>query len=203
MQVAVEGAERLVEQQQPRLGRQRAGQRHPLGLAARQRGHPATLVAGQPDELEQLAPRARRMRLGPVPACAARRPRWRRRPCAGTAGGPGTRGRCRGGGAARRPGPRRPSRPGRRRARASPAITRSSVLLPRPLGPRSATTSPVATVSDRSSSTVRPLEADGDVVDGQHQNVLSAPAAEAIDDEDHDRGHDHQDGRQRVGLARR
>src|SRR4051812_28272846 len=38
----------------------------------------------------------------------------------------------------------------------SPAITRSKVLLPAPEAPRTATTSPRSTCSDRSSSTARP-----------------------------------------------
>ena len=54
VQLAVERAERLVEQEQAGLGRQRAGQRHPLRLAARQRRHAAALEAGQPDQGEQL-----------------------------------------------------------------------------------------------------------------------------------------------------
>ena len=50
----VEGAERLVEHQQAGLRRERAGQRDPLGLAARQRGDLALLEAGQPNQSQHL-----------------------------------------------------------------------------------------------------------------------------------------------------
>ena len=61
-QALVEGAERLVEQQDRRPHHQRAGQRHPLLLAAGQlRGHPPGIVG----ELHQLQRRgdARRLAL--------------------------------------------------------------------------------------------------------------------------------------------
>ena len=48
-----------------------------------------------------------------------------------------------------------PARRGRRRARASPATTRSSVVLPPPLGPCTATISPSATARSTPSSTAR------------------------------------------------
>src|SRR3954447_14890507 len=52
----------------------------------------------------------------------------------------------------------------------SPAITRSNVLLPAPEAPRTATTSPPSTCSDRSSSTARP------------SNVTVMPIASSIID---------------------
>ena len=50
----VEGAERLVEQQHARLDRERAGERHALALAARELARVALVVAGEPDDAEQL-----------------------------------------------------------------------------------------------------------------------------------------------------
>ncbi len=52
---AVERAERLVEEEHARLGRERAGERDALLLAARERSHRAPLEAGEADEVEQLA----------------------------------------------------------------------------------------------------------------------------------------------------
>ena len=59
----VERRERLVEQQRPRLARQRACERHALALAARERGRPAV---GQVRHV-------RSARAGPSPAAGARR----------------------------------------------------------------------------------------------------------------------------------
>ena len=53
-QAAVERAERLVEQQQPRLDGQRPGQRHPLALPSRQRAGQPPGVPLEADEVEQL-----------------------------------------------------------------------------------------------------------------------------------------------------
>ena len=84
--VRVERAERLVEQQHARLDRQRAGQRHPLALAARELV--GTLLA--PRRSARRAPAARRRaRLisGLAVACgsAGRTRRSRARSCARTA----------------------------------------------------------------------------------------------------------------------
>ena len=62
VELAVEGAERLVEQQQAGRRGERPGQRHPLGLAAGQRGHAAALEAR----------RARRGRAARPPAGGSR-----------------------------------------------------------------------------------------------------------------------------------
>ena len=66
-QTGVERRERLVEQQQPRLGRQRAGQRDPLALAAGEGGGQPVAVPRQADQLEQLGHPGRRVR-GPAQA---------------------------------------------------------------------------------------------------------------------------------------
>ena len=55
----VERPERLVEQQHPRVAGQGAGERRPLGHAARDLARPMAGEGRQPDELEQLARRAR------------------------------------------------------------------------------------------------------------------------------------------------
>ena len=52
--VGVQRAERLVEQQHAGLDGERAGERHALALAARELRRVALVVAGQPDEPEQL-----------------------------------------------------------------------------------------------------------------------------------------------------
>lgn len=53
-QPPVELAERLVEHQEPGPGREGAGQRHPLLLAAGERGDGPPLGPGEADEVEQL-----------------------------------------------------------------------------------------------------------------------------------------------------
>ena len=58
-ELAVERAERLVEEQHRRVVDQGPGQGDPLLLAARQLPGPAPLVPGQPHELERLADAAR------------------------------------------------------------------------------------------------------------------------------------------------
>jgi len=66
----VQRRQRLVQQQQPRMGGQRAGQRDPLRLPA---GQPPRLdgrVVGQPHPLQQI--RRARPRLGLGHAVAAR-----------------------------------------------------------------------------------------------------------------------------------
>ena len=68
-QLGVQGGERLVEQDDARPAGEGARQRHPLLLAAGQLVRPAPGdVAGEPDELEQLA------HPGPVPALGAGEP---------------------------------------------------------------------------------------------------------------------------------
>ena len=145
VQVAVERAQRLVEQEQARLGREGAGQRHPLRLAPGQRGHLAALVAGQADQREQLG--HPRVDLGAWPALhpQAEADVAARRRGAGTAGCPGTSARSRRwwGGTPARSSPSHATRPAS--GRSSPAITRSRVVLPPPLGPCTATISPSAT----------------------------------------------------------
>ena len=63
--LGVERAERLVEQQHARLDRERARQRHPLALAARELVGVALGVAAEADDAEQLVDaRARRASFG-------------------------------------------------------------------------------------------------------------------------------------------
>ena len=52
--LGVERAERLVEQQHLRVDGERAGQRHPLALAAGELRRVAVLEAVEPDDLEQV-----------------------------------------------------------------------------------------------------------------------------------------------------
>ena len=60
----VQRAERLVQQQHARLDRERAGERHALALAAGELVRVAVLVAGEPDDAEQLADLLSDLRLG-------------------------------------------------------------------------------------------------------------------------------------------
>ena len=154
----VEGGQRLVEQQHPGLGGERPGQRHPLGLPARQRGR-----AGRPPGRARPTRSSSSWARGPGlgggarPGPAARTRRCRGRSGGGTAGGPGRPRRSVG----RRWGRSTPAA-GSSRTRPStvmrpasmgwrPATARRSVVLPAPLGPSTATTSPSAT----STSTAR------------------------------------------------
>ena len=59
---AIDGGERLVEQQHGGLARQRPGQRHPLTFAAGQFVRPPVDLPGQVDQSQQRAPRARAVR---------------------------------------------------------------------------------------------------------------------------------------------
>ena len=145
----VQRGERLVEQQQRRVDRERPGQRDPLGLPAGELAGLAPGVArpGRPGPASAAAwsrasaPVARRGGAGRTRRCPARSG-------AGRAGSPGTPRRS---GAA--PAVRSAARSGRRAASpsrvmcpavsgSSPASARSAVVLPAPLGPSSATTSP-------------------------------------------------------------
>ena len=168
-QGAVEGGQGLVEQQEPGCRGERAGQGDALPLAAGQGRDAAVLVAGQPDELEQL--RDARARSGR----AGRRRRSRRRSGARRAARPGTSARTRAGARARRPARRRPTRRCRRPAVRGPATARSSDDLPQPDGPSSATTEPGATSRETPSTAGRRAVPDDDVP--QRQTVHHSPPA--------------------------
>ena len=142
-QLGVEVAERLVEEDDARLGHQRPGQRHPLLLPAGELGRRAPLESRELHEIAAPWPRARAPpragRRAPAadsprcrtPSCAAR---WRRSgtPCPARAS----------------PGERRCPSPGTTPASSPmlispvsgisrPTMQRSSVVLPQPLGPSS------------------------------------------------------------------
>ena len=87
---AVERAERLVEHEEARLRSERAGERDPLLLAARERGHRAAVEPVEVDEGEHLLDAAPALLPSIGLACAGRTRRCRPRPCAGTARSPGT-----------------------------------------------------------------------------------------------------------------
>ena len=69
----VEGAEWLVEEQHLRLGRERAGQPHPLALAARELGGIAVAEALELDEVKQLVDAFADLGPRPLPHLRARR----------------------------------------------------------------------------------------------------------------------------------
>ncbi len=60
----VERAERLVEQQHPRLDRERARQRHALALTAGELGRVALGVAGEADDFSSSSTRAAILSFG-------------------------------------------------------------------------------------------------------------------------------------------
>ena len=149
--VGVERAERLVEQQDLGLDGQRAGERHALALAAGELGRVARLVAVEADDLQQLVDLRRDLGLRPLAdaqaegdvvahghvlergvvledeADAALLRRHAGRVAAGDLDG------------------------ARSSGASSPAMTRSSVDLPEPLGPSSAVSEPSSTSSETSS----------------------------------------------------
>ena len=134
----IERHERLVEQQQIGLDREGARQRH----AARQ---PERKLAGIMIAMRREPQRLRTARRARHRSPAARRAARSARPCAtAAAAAPGTP--CR---ACRAPGSSTlPSK-----SRSSPAMIRSSVVLPQPDGPTSAATSPLARLNASSPST--------------------------------------------------
>ena len=148
----VERAERLVHQQHRRVVDERAHDRHALLHAAGELPRIAVLEAAETDQREEIE-RHRSVRARPS---AARRPaaaRCRARCARGTAPATGRRRRCRG--AARRSGcrarsPRPPSGGSR------PARILSSVDLPQPDGPTTATNSPSPTAKLIRSRAVTP-----------------------------------------------
>ena len=164
-QVDVQAGEGLVQQQQARLRRQRARQRHALLLAARQLVRRAPGGVRQAHQVQHLLHALRRARRAAGRRC--RRPRCRPRSGAGTARSPGTPCRC---GAAPAPGacrlaasdsvsPAIVTRPAAQRS--SPATARSSEVLPQPEGPISTPILPGASPSDTASTAARPLLAPG------------------------------------------
>ena len=170
-------AERLVEQQQPGLGGEGTGERDPLLLAARQRGD----RAGARSRAARRGRAARRpvrprCRAGAGPACAGRSRRCRATSRCGNElvvlehqpeAAPVRR---HAGQVARRPSTRGPASGSCR-----PATTRSSVLLPLPLGPSSAHDLARRPPSRSTpSSTVPPVEANGDVLEPPASELRSA-----------------------------
>ena len=78
----VERAERLVEQQDLRLDGQRARERHPLALAARQLGRVALAEAVQLHQRQQLVDLAAPLSFGDLADAQAERDVARARSCA-------------------------------------------------------------------------------------------------------------------------
>ena len=162
----VERRDRLVEDQHARLGRQRAGDRDPLALAARQRARQRARSGARRGRPARPA-RARAPRALPRPSRrgAAAAPRRSRRRRSGAGRGSST-------GPGRRSAPRRRAlrrsraeRGGRRAvaaagarscppsARSSPTIILATVVLPEPDSPTIASEPPAATPRTTTSST--------------------------------------------------
>ena len=141
----VEGAERLVEQQQPRREGERAGEADALRLAAGEACAAAPVgELAEAEPLQPLAPRARGARPRGTPREAQAGLDVARARCRARSSG-----RCRT--AALRARTLRRRWPAGRRRRTSPAVgarrppaTRSSVDLPAPLAPSTASVSPAA-----------------------------------------------------------
>ena len=138
-QLDVERRERLVEEDERRVGGERPRERHPLALAARELVRHPLLEAGEPDQLEQLGDARRRAAVpavepeGDVAADAqVREERALLRDVADAA----PLRRDEGARAFDHPAPSAIVPPS---ARSKPAISRSSVVLPLPDAPRIAT----------------------------------------------------------------
>ena len=140
----VERAERLVRQEQRRLAHQRARQRHALLLAARKRVRPGILAAGQADIGERRPPPLGRIRMAQADGDVLQR-------VSQGSSRESWNSTDRFSGTSMLPCPSTSS--------SSAASARSSVLLPEPLRPISATNSPAAMSSETSSSTTRPENA--------------------------------------------
>ena len=145
----IECTERFVQQQHLRLDGQRPRERRPLPLAAGKLRREPLAEAVQVAPSPAIRGRGDRSRPSPAALCAAalacRTPRFRKCSCGGRARSAETRSRR---GAGRPGGWRRPLRGSgsasacRPTGVSSPAMIRSSVVLPEPLGPKSATSSP-------------------------------------------------------------
>ena len=158
--LGVERAEGLIEQQHLGLVRERARHRDALLLAAGELRRQALVHAlrAPPAAAAPCAARgASRAR-----SCAARAARTRccpPRSCAGTARSSGTPARRRARARRRASRRARAARCGRDRRRSGPAMARSRVLLPLPLGPSSTKNSPSPMSSETSLTTGTPCSA--------------------------------------------
>ena len=126
--VRVESGERLVEQQDPGVARERARERDPLPLAARDRRRPGVGEVADAEALEQLAcPRpCRRTRRSPrTLRCGKSAYSWKTRPTRRRSGGTSMP-------LAVSSQRSSPSRTTPRSGRRSPAIARSTLDLPAP-----------------------------------------------------------------------
>ena len=85
----------------------------------------------------------------------------------------------------------------------SPAMTRSSVVLPEPLGPSTVTISPLDTSSDAPSTTASPSNRTVTFSTRSSSEPPAAVHADPLDEEDGDDGDGHEHDRERVGLRRR
>ena len=162
--LGVEGRERLVEQQRPRAGRQRPGQRHPLRLPAGQRSRrstsarpPAPRAASHasacgvgPRARRAPRPAGRRRRCRPRPSSRNSRRSWNTTPIERCS--VGTKVPC-GRLVEHAPVERDATRRQREQAAAAPA---AGVVLPAPFGPSTASVSPGARRVRSTSSTSAP-----------------------------------------------
>ena len=90
-ELAVERAQRLVEQQHAGPVDECPGERHPLLLAARELARLAVGEMGHLDHVERIADAVGDLRLRHTASAATRRPRSRRRSCGGTGRSSGRR----------------------------------------------------------------------------------------------------------------
>ena len=198
----VERAEGLVEQQHPRLHRQRARQRHALALAAGELRRVAVGEAVEAAPARAARRRAPDLLLGPL---ADRQPERdvvahghvleRRRSA-------GRRSRRRGAAAATAVASSPPITTRPRRAPRGPAMMRSSVDLPLPLGPSSAVSEPSGTSSETSSSATKSPNRFDDVLDRDaHQRPLLRGSRRFIAEQRDEREQGEHD-RRGVGAGR-
>ena len=184
-QGGVERRERLVEQQRVAVREQQAAERHPVPLAAGQPGGHRREQPVDPErggDLGQLDARRptppagpSRPRVGQVGADRQvreqpRDPAAAARPAAPTAAPRPRASRW-------RSAPARPARPARDAGATRPAITSSTVVLPAPDGPNSATRSPSATSSAAADGEVAAVSLDVDVQHARSRRRRPAAAA--------------------------
>ena len=216
--LGVERAERLVEQQHLRLGRERAGQRDALPLAAGElrrdsgrRGRRAGPASSSSWTRRRISASAGRWPRG---ARAGRRRRSRRPSCGGRARSAGRRSRRCVARRARRVASSPSNSTVPRSATSSPAMMRSSVVLPEPDGPSSASSAPSATVKLTSFSATKLPNVLRDAVDVDAHDgpvgtssagapVVARCASRRSTPALHDQGHEGQQRQQRRDGERR
>ena len=173
-----EAERRLVEEQQPRLGDERAGDRELLLLAAGQRPRREARTSAAAPGTARARARARRPRAPGRGSRSCRAPGSRPRSASRRCAGPRRRARSRGGRSPRSRA-RRAARRGRRSrpptAATRPTIAASVVDLPAPFGPTRPTISPSPTSRLSVLHGRRAAVPDRELTDAEHRPSAPVP----------------------------